>query len=443
MPSDIQTPHARPTLTPLAIAAALLAMLAHSLEAQPAPANYDESKIPHYTLPDPLVCKDGSKVASSRSWREKRRPELLEEFAKEMFGRTPATQVETTHSTLVKDGEVFGGLGVRRQIRLQFSANGHSSHLDLLIYFPKAAKGPKPLFLGPNFNGNHAMQADPEIPLSTSWLRDSAGPGVVGNRATEKSRGSEKERWPVEMILKAGYGVATYYYGDIDPDFDDGFKNGIHPLLDPATGGGRPADAWGSIGAWAWGLSRALDYIEKDPDLDARRVALLGHSRLGKTALWAGAQDERFAIVISNNSGCGGAALSKRVIGESVARINTSFPHWFCGNFKRYNANEEALPFDQHELIALIAPRPVYIASASEDLWADPKGEFLSGLHAGPVYALFGLAGLGVEEMPGVNKPVGEFIGYHLREGKHDVMDFDWEQYIRFANRHFNLAAAK
>lgn len=418
-------------------------MLSHSSEAQNAPANYDESKVPPHTLPDPLLCKDGTRVATSRLWREKRRPEILEDFAREMFGRTPAGRVETTHSTLVEDGEVFGGLGVRRQIRLRFEAKGHTNTMDLLVYFPKAPKGPKPLFLGPNFGGNQAVQDDPAIPLTASWLRDDKVGGVVGNRATEKSRGRESTRWPVRKILEAGYGLATYYYGDIDPDFDDGFKNGIHPLLDPATDGDRAGDAWGSIGAWAWGLSRALDYIEKDADLDARRVAVLGHSRLGKTALWAGAQDERFAIVISNNSGCGGAALSRRAFGETVGRINTVFPHWFCGHFKRYNANEASLPIDQHELVALIAPRPVYIASASEDLWADPKGEFLAGLHAGPVYALFGLAGVGVGQMPGVNEPVGDFVGYHLRQGEHDVTDYDWDQYIRFANRHFNLGGAK
>ena len=405
--------------------------------AQVPPANYDETKIPEFTLPDPLVCADGTRITTAEEWTNKRQPELLQLFAEQMYGKVPTCELTVT-VTRVEEGTAYDGMAIRREVDLTVTrivTRGEKSlTMTLLLYIPKSDK-PVPAFVGLNFAGNHAAVDDPAVTLNPNWMRDMKDKGVVDHKATEASRGTSASRWPIDLALSRGYAVGTMYYGDIDPDFDDGFTNGIQGFCDKPA-----ADEWGSIAAWAWGLSRILDYLETDKQIDASRVAVLGHSRLGKTSLWAGAADERFGLVISNDSGCGGAALSKRVIGESVHRINTAFPHWFCDNFVAYNSNEGALTFDQHELIALIAPRPVYVASASEDLWADPKGEYLSCYYADPVYRLLGTSGLGEgkpsPEPPAVDQPRSSgVIGYHNRTGKHDITRYDWEQYLNFADR--------
>jgi hypothetical protein len=272
---------------------------------------------------------------------------------------------------------------------------------------------------------------DEEILVTSSWVRNNEANGAKNNQASAAGRGSSRSRWPVEQIVAAGLGVATAYYGDIDPDTDDQFQNGVHALFPNHRPSAEHPDRWGSISAWAWGLSRLLDCIEQEVEqVDASRVAVIGHSRLGKTSLWAGATDKRFAAVISNDSGCGGAALSRRAFGETVGRINTSFPHWFCPNFKQYNENEDQLPIDQHQLLALIAPRLVYVASATQDQWADPHGEFLSLNLASDVFQRLQKSTAGNSSTQPLMR-----VGYHLRDGKHDINAWDWAHYIRFVHQ--------
>jgi hypothetical protein len=393
-------------------------------------ANYDESKIPAYTLPDPLVLNNGSRVTSNVEWGN-RRTEIYNTFENEVYGKCPEWHGKLTASVLSTDLHALEDRAIRREVNIKLQNGDRVLNFTLLVYLPHSSE-PVPVFLGYNFGGNHSVTDEPGIAIPTSWMRNDEEDGVTENKATEKGRGKSASRWQVKELISRGYGLLTLYYGDIDPDFDDGFKNGVHGLFSI-----KPDSAsWGSIAGWAWGLSRVMDWIETEPAIDRGKVIVMGHSRLGKTALWAGAADSRFAIAISNNSGCGGAALSKRIYGETVGIINTTFPHWFCESFNNYSDNEAGLPVDQHELLALLAPRPVYVASAEDDRWADPRGEFLACLNASPVYVLLGLKGLPAVEMPAVNSPVSGTIGYHVRSGGHDVKLYDWQRYLDFADHH-------
>jgi hypothetical protein len=406
-----------------------LFVVADSAVAQPAGFNYDEAKVPNFELADPLTMLDGSRVSDVKTWTQKRRPEVLQLFKDNVYGTMPDAPAGLWWKVFDNDTKALGGKATRKQVTIYFTRDADGPQMDLLLYVPNNAKKPVAAFIGPNFKGNHTVHSDPAIRLATIRPKD-------GERhaADPASRGERTHRWQVEMIIDAGYAIGTVFYSDIDPDYFDDWKNGIHPLFPQLQ---NRDDNFTAIGAWAWGLSRALDYLEKDDDVDGKRVAVMGHSRLGKTSLWAGATDQRWAMVISNDSGCGGAALSKRRFGETVKRINTSFPHWFCAKFKTYNDNEDALPLDQHMLVALAAPRPVYVASAVEDQWADPRGEFLSAKYASPVYELLGKPGIPANVSAfEIEQPIHTTVGHHIRTGKHDVTAYDWQQYIQFANKH-------
>jgi len=373
---------------------------------------YEEEKVPAYDLPDLLA---GTRTV--KEWERTRRPALVKMFEEKMYGSVPGKPEGLHFVVRDSDPNALDGLATRRQVRLFIDAE-ESQYEDLLIYIPNHRKGAAPAFLGVNFFGNHTIDTDPGIflPDSLRYRKD----------YTLDPRGSQQQRWPLRTILERGYAVATFCCEDIVPDAE-GYA-GIRSSYEGYT--------WGALAAWGWGLSRALDYLETDADVDAARVAVFGHSRMGKAAVWAGARDTRFAMVVSNASGCGGAALSRRRFGETVRRINTHFPHWFCENFHQYNDNEDLLPFDQHELLALIAPRPLYVESGSEDRWSDPRGEFLGLSYASPVYELYGYEGFTPEDQPAVEHPVTKGrTGYHIRAGRHEILLYDWLQYLDFADR--------
>lgn len=392
-------------------------------------ANYDESLVPSYILPEVLTCHDGEVVTTVRQWEKKRRPEVYSLFETYMFGKAPVLKKRLPAEVVRTQSDALGGKATRKEVRVQLTEDAQGPHIDLQIYLPNQVKERVPLFLGISFLPNYTVCNDPDVAVPKP---------ADGKKGKMDYRGSMEASWQLEKILEHGYGLATFCYNDVDPDIDDDFQNSVHPYYYDKGQYFPDPDQWGSIAAWAWGMSRAMDYLEKDPQVDAKRVAVVGHSRLGKTAVWAGAADQRFALVISGNSGCCGVALSRRRYGETVDAMNERFPHWFCGNYKQFNNREDYLPFDQHELVALIAPRPIYIASAEEDNWSDQKGEFLGGKGAEPVYALYGLKGIGTDEMPPVDVPYLEgFIAYHNRKGPHAILPYDWEQFLRFADRHF------
>lgn len=362
-------------------------------------------------LPDLLVSQNGKLITNVEDWRTIRRPELLELFRTHVYGRNAVDRPkDLTFDITSTVTNAMDGAATRKLVDINFSGPHGKGTIHLVLFIPNNRKAPAPAFL-----------------LICNRSRKNIDPDRV----------TKNEFWPAEQLIAKGYAAAGIYVGDMDPDKDDGFKDGVHGIFDNYPDGKRPADAWGTIAAWAWGASRAMDYFETDPDIDAKRVALVGHSRGGKTALWCGAQDERFGMIISNESGSTGAALARNKIGESIKQINDQFPHWFNQNYKNFNGKEAELPVDQHMLIALIAPRPVYVASAIGDQWSDPGNEFRACVFAQPAWKLYGLPGFPTERMePDFNPVQGGMIGYHQREGEHNLKLEDWNHFIEFASQH-------
>ena len=393
------------------------------------------SELPaHAELPDPLVMLDGQRVTTPEQWRNERRPELKALFEFYMYGRAPAPPDNLRAKVDRTDATYFGGKATKKEVTIAFGPAG-TPEIHLLVVVPNGRQRPAPVFVGTNFHGNHTLVDDPTVALPTAWMPDRS-PGAKDHRATDAGRGTEIGVWNLEGSIGRGYAVATFYCGDVDPDKPD-FSDGVHAhYFRPGQTEPGPHE-WGTIAAWAWGISRAVDYLVTDAALDRNRIAVVGHSRLGKTALLAAAMDDRIGLAIPLQAGCGGTAPSRGKIGESVAQINDHFSHWFCGTFKQFNTQVDRLPFDQHSLVALVAPRPVLFANAVEDQWANPQGQFDVLKAADPVYRLLGVAGLGVEQMPETGKLVGGRLGYFIRPGAHSMTLVDWQAFWNFADKHF------
>ena len=428
------TTDSRISFLPLLVAlAAVLPVLSAATTASAAEANYDESLAGAFVLPDVLAGPDEAPASSLQEWERISRPHQFEMLEKYLYGRRlPAVPVSVVGEVERADVDLGNMKGLRLQAKLRLGTAADAPTTNVLLYLPKTTQK-SPVFLKLNFRGNQAETEDPGVWLPTGWIP--SDDGIVENRATDASRGTRQRRFPVAPMVGRGYGMATAYCGDFFPDRPDGRPQSVLASLGRPVTGNLPKDEPGAIGSWAWGLSRILDWLVTLPEVDAAQVIVVGHSRLGKTALWAGACDQRFAMVVSNESGCGGAALSRRNFGETIGVITDRFPHWFCPMLADYAGREIELPCDQHALLAMAAPRPLYVASAEQDRWADPRGEFLAAVAAGRAWKLYGLTGLGTEAMPPINTPVGQMVGYHVRNGSHDLLPYDWTRFADFADR--------
>lgn len=387
-----------------------------------------------FTFPDPLVRTDGTKVTTKEQWEAKRKPELRELFQKHMYGRYPAVKTQLSAKVLFEDAKAFGGIGTLKEVELSLGID-KCPPIYLLIATPNdRPKAGVPVFVGLNFSGNHSLTADERVRVTPNWMYPNY-PGVKANKATAEGRG-QATTWPLADIVKAGYAVVTCYSGDIEEDRKD-TAGPLRPFVVPSVKGERPADDTATVMLWAWGVHRMVDFVTADTAFDPKRIAVVGHSRLGKTALLAGAFDERIACVFPHQAGCGGTGPSRHddPKAEGVKRINTSFPHWFSTSFKAFNDDVEKLPFDQHCLLALCAPRPVLYSNATEDLWANPAGQFEMTKRATPVYELLGVKGMEADKMPEVGKVADSRLGYWIRAGKHEMNAEDWKVFLAFAGK--------
>jgi hypothetical protein len=399
--------------------------------------------------PDPLVLRSGVAVRDRIEFEEQRRGEILHLFEENVYGRTPPLGLPVRILSTEVEEHALHGLAQRKQITLAVGRNGERTW-HLLQYTPAHPKGPVPMIVGLNFGGNQTVDADAGIELNSIWIPDPALKNVplateLSGHALRTAEGSTRgvaaTQWQVEEIVARGYGLATIYAGDIEPDYLGGIGYGIRPLFFTGTQSLPAANDWGAIGTWAWGMSRVIDVLSKDPTVDTKRFIAFGFSRFGKTALWAAAQDKRFAMVISSESGQAGATLSHRKQGEPIDHLMLAFPYWFCGNYQHYLGRVQDLPVDGHLLLSLIAPRPLYVGSAIADPFSDPEGEFLAAMAVSPVYALYGVTGITNAAMPALEHPTGDTVAYHVRRGGHDVTAYDWKQYLNFADRQFKHTA--
>lgn len=390
--------------------------------------NYDEAAVGDYVLPDPLVCTDGTAVTNAETWFTLRRPEILASYREKIFGHRPGAGTNVTFTVWEKSTNALGGRAVRKQVEINFSGTPAGPFTHLLLYTP-AGRPAAPTFLCLSFTSGYTAIADPDVAILPQWNWRTSTFGMPTNPV----RGELARNCKISETLARGYGIALLHYTEIEPDMAAGVKYGVRKNFPPPA-----MNDWGAIAAWSWGTSRALDYLITDQDVNAAQVLLFGFSRLGKTALWTGAEDPRFAAVIANCSGEMGAALSRRDYGETVSDIAKRFPYWMAGNFLQFSNRAAALPVDSHFLLSLIAPRPLFLNTGSDDKWSDPRGEFLAAQAAAPVYALLGKTGITETNFPRLGEPLRHDVWFRCRAGKHDVLPEDWDAFLDFADAVFS-----